>query len=43
MNQENPGNVIEIKNLRMYFPITRGLLRRRVGEIKVLDDVRFAI
>ncbi|OGO30163.1 MAG: peptide ABC transporter ATP-binding protein [Chloroflexi bacterium RBG_16_56_11] len=43
MNQENPGNVIEIKNLRMYFPITRGLLRRRVGEIKAVDDVSFAI
>jgi len=40
MNQEH---VIEVKNLKMYFPITRGLLRRKVGEIKAVDDVSFVI
>jgi oligopeptide/dipeptide ABC transporter ATP-binding protein len=43
MNLINNDNVIEIKNLKMYFPITRGLLRRKVGEIKAVDDVSFAI
>jgi len=43
MNQENQENVIELINLKMYFPITRGLLRRRVGEIKAVDDISFAI
>ena len=43
MNQSQNQEVIEISNLKMYFPITRGLLRRRVGEIKAVDDVSFAI
>jgi oligopeptide/dipeptide ABC transporter ATP-binding protein len=43
MNQEQQSNVIELLNLKMYFPITRGLLRRKVGEIKAVDDVSFVI
>jgi len=42
MNQPTE-NVIEVKNLKMYFPITRGLLRRKVGEVKAVDDVSFSI
>ena len=41
MPQNN--NLLEIKNLKMYFPITRGLLRRKVGDIKAVDDISFAI
>jgi len=33
----------ELKNLKMYFPITKGLLRRKVGDIKAVDDVSFEI
>jgi oligopeptide/dipeptide ABC transporter ATP-binding protein len=42
---ETPTNdtMVEVKNLRMYFPITRGLLRRKVGEIKAIDDISFII
>jgi oligopeptide/dipeptide ABC transporter ATP-binding protein len=43
MNQENPENVVEIENLKMYFPITRGMLRRKVGDIKAVDDISFTI
>lgn len=43
MNTEQTQNVIELLNLKMYFPITRGLLRRRIGEIKAVDDISFAI
>jgi oligopeptide/dipeptide ABC transporter ATP-binding protein len=45
MNGENAASVvvIELINLKMYFPITRGLLRRKVGEIKAVDDVSFTI
>jgi oligopeptide/dipeptide ABC transporter ATP-binding protein len=35
--------VIEVKNLKMYFPITRGILRRKAGDIKAVDDVSFKI
>ncbi len=43
MNQGSNANVVEIENLKMYFPITRGILRRKVGEIKAVDDVSFVI
>jgi oligopeptide transport system ATP-binding protein len=43
MSEETNGNIVEVQNLRMYFPITRGLLRRHVGDIKAVDDVTFFI
>ncbi len=43
MNVAKNDNLLEIKNLKMYFPITRGLLRRKVGDIKAVDDISFDI
>ena len=36
-------NIIEVKKLKMYFPITRGLFKRKVGDIKAIDDISFEI
>ena len=36
-------NVIEVKNLKEYFPIKSGLFGRVVGEVKAVDDVSFSI
>jgi len=37
-------HLIEVRNLKMYFPILSGvLLPRKVGEIKAVDDVSFFI
>ena len=35
--------ILEARNLKKYFPITQGMLRRKVGEVKAVDDVSFAI
>jgi oligopeptide/dipeptide ABC transporter ATP-binding protein len=43
MEFQQNKDVIEVKNLKMYFPVTRGVLRRRVGDIKAVDDISFAI
>jgi oligopeptide/dipeptide ABC transporter ATP-binding protein len=43
MEVQQDENVIEVKNLKMYFPITRGVLRRKVGDIKAVDDISFTI
>ncbi len=43
MTIEQNDSVVQVKNLKMYFTITRGLLRRKVGEIKAVDDVSFII
>jgi len=43
MNVQQNNNLLEIKNLKMYFPIQKGLLLRKVGDIKAVDDVSFDI
>lgn len=35
--------VIEVKELHKHFPITRGFLRREVGQVKAVDGVSFTI
>jgi oligopeptide/dipeptide ABC transporter ATP-binding protein len=43
MNGVNDSILIYLKNLKMYFPIYKGLLRRKVGEVKAVDGLSFAI
>jgi oligopeptide/dipeptide ABC transporter ATP-binding protein len=43
MNTSPNGVMVEVKNLKMYFPITRGLLQRKVAEVKAVDDITFTI
>jgi peptide/nickel transport system ATP-binding protein len=35
--------ILEVKNLQMFFPVTKGLLRKKVGEVKAVDNVSFSI
>jgi oligopeptide transport system ATP-binding protein len=35
--------ILEVEGLKMYFPVTRGLLKRQVGAVKAVDDVSFVI
>ncbi|MGE0223087.1 MAG: ABC transporter ATP-binding protein [Acetobacteraceae bacterium] len=36
--------LIDVKNLKMYFPVTSGVLvQRTVGHVKAVDDVSFAV
>ena len=35
--------LLEVQNLSMSFPVTRGLLQRKVGELKAVNDVSFTI
>ncbi len=39
----NNDFVIEVKDLRKHFPITRGFFRRVVGHVKAVDGVSFSI
>jgi oligopeptide/dipeptide ABC transporter ATP-binding protein len=32
-----------VKGLKMYFPVTRGLLRRKIAEVKAVDDISFDV
>ena len=33
--------LLQVKNLKKYFPIHRGLFRKVVGNVKAVDDVSF--
>lgn len=35
--------ILEVNGLSKYFPITQGLLNRKVGEVRAVDDVSFFI
>jgi len=35
--------LLEVKNLKKYFPVRRGVFRRTVGYVKAVDDVSFFI
>ncbi|MFS0776921.1 ABC transporter ATP-binding protein [Neobacillus sp. 3P2-tot-E-2] len=35
--------ILEVKDLKMYFPVTKGLLGRKVADIKAVDGVSFDI
>ena len=39
----NTQPLLEVKNLKKYFPIERGFLRRVAGHVKAVDDVSFEI
>lgn len=37
------NTILNVKSLKMYFPVTRGLLRRKVAEVKAVDDISFEV
>ena len=43
MNSSSPDVLVEIKNLKMYFPVTKGILRKKIGDVKAVDNVSFKI
>lgn len=34
---------LEVKNLRKYFPVFKGLMRRKVGDVKAIEDINFNV
>ena len=39
----NPENVLEVNQLKKYFPIKEGLLQRTVGYVRAVDGISFNI
>ena len=37
------NKLVEVRNLKMHFPIYAGVLRRHVGDVKAVDDISFDI
>jgi oligopeptide/dipeptide ABC transporter ATP-binding protein len=40
---ESPSALLRVEQLKKYFPITAGVLGRRVGQVKAVDDVSFTV
>jgi len=41
--KKNGNNLLEVKGLKKFFPIQKGLLKRTVGHVKAVDDVSFFV
>ena len=39
----NNETILEVKNIKKYFPIKKGLLLREVGQVKAVDDISFVV
>jgi peptide/nickel transport system ATP-binding protein len=37
------ATILEVKNLKKFFPIKKGFLRREVGQVRAVDDVTFDV
>ena len=43
MTVNDEQSILEVENLRKYFPITRGLLKKTIGHVKAVDGVSFSV
>ena len=43
MNDQDPNTLLEVTDLKMYFPIRQGFLQRVVGQVKAVDGVSFKL
>ena len=39
----NNKNMLRVKNLKVHFPIRRGVLQRQVGAVRAVDGITFDI
>jgi peptide/nickel transport system ATP-binding protein len=37
------NTLLDVRHLKMYFPVTRGLLAKKVADVKAVDDVSFKV
>jgi oligopeptide/dipeptide ABC transporter ATP-binding protein len=43
VNSQLNETILDIRDLKMYFPVTAGLLRRKVADLKAVDGVTFKL
>ena len=43
MNPQQNDAILDIRDLKMYFPVTRGIFRRKVADVKAVDGVTFKL
>lgn len=40
---QSDGILVDVKNLKMYFPVLAGVMRQKVADVKAVDDISFYI
>jgi oligopeptide/dipeptide ABC transporter ATP-binding protein len=43
VNNQSDDTILHVKDLKMYFPVTKGLLRKKVADVKAVDGVTFKL
>jgi peptide/nickel transport system ATP-binding protein len=43
VNLQSDNNILDVTDLKMYFPVTRGLMRKKVADVKAVDGVTFTL
>lgn len=43
MSPQQDEAILDVRDLKMYFPVTRGILRRKVADVKAVDGVTFKL
>jgi len=43
VNPQQNEAILDVRDLKMYFPVTRGLLRKKVADVKAVDGVTFKL
>jgi peptide/nickel transport system ATP-binding protein len=43
VNSQLNDTILDVRDLKMYFPVTAGLLRRKVADVKAVDGVTFKL
>jgi oligopeptide transport system ATP-binding protein len=43
MSSSGKSKLLEVRDLKMWFPITRGVLQRHVADVKAVDGLNFDI
>ncbi len=40
---QSNGHLINVENLKMYFPVMAGIMKKRVADVKAVDDISFFV
>lgn len=43
MKTQTSDIILDVQNMQMYFPVTRGILRKKVADVKAVDGVTFKL
>lgn len=43
MKDNNYGEILKVEGLRVYFPLTKGIMKTQIGYVRAVDDINFCV